>query len=252
MVLLLVLVLALPGLGQVAIDATLGWGGVPVLERVNPLWVTLENPSGVPTAGVLEVRAEIGSPWRGRAERGLACPVVLAPGARTTLVFPWPVLRGTRELSLELLGDYGPVASLSLPVSPAVTPLSGTVGGPGQGITLSPTDLADPLLLHPFGTVSVAVSIAPAARSVLLAWAALLGGDLSGLPAPTPWPWPDREGLVRAFARIGLPHPPLAPLALAVAAYLFGIGLFLPPAARGRFVIPAASLALALGLSLIC
>lgn len=252
MVLLFVLALALPALGGVNIEATLGWGGVPVLGRVNPLWVTVDNPSGTPVVGVLEVDAEIGSPWRGRAERGLTAPVVLAPGGKTTFLFPWPLQRGTRELFVSLFSDSGSLAATSLPVAPAVAPLSGTVGEFGQGVLLSPADLDDPLLLHALGEIGVSTPLAQEERAVLLAWAAFLGGKLSGLSSLSPWPWPDREGLVRAFSRLDLPHPPLAPLAAGVAAYLLGIGFFLPPAARGRFRLPGLFLCLALGLSLFC
>jgi len=250
--LLVVLALSLSCLGQVGMEATLGWGGVPVLGRVNPLWVTVDNPTGAPVVGTLQVLARIGSPWRGEARRALSAPVLLAPGGRATFLFPWPVQRGTRELSLTLLAEAGPLATSVVPVSPTPTPLTGTVGGPGPGISLSPADLADPLLLHPLGAISVAAPLSPEGREALSAWAAYLGGELSGFASPSRWSWPEGEGLSRAFARLPLPRPPLAPLALAVATYLLGIGFFLPPACRGRFRPAAISLGVSLGLALFC
>ena len=234
MVFALVMVLSLSCLGQVRMEATLGWGGVPVLERVNPLWVTVVNPGAGPLAGTLTVEAEIGSPWRGVARRALRVPVLLPPGGRGAFTFPWPLRRGTRELRLRLTTPAGTVGDAVLPISPAMEPLSGTVGGEGPGYPLAPGDITDPLLLHPFGELRVEAPLGPDQEAALLAWAVYLGGRLTGLPAPAAWPWPEPDGLSRAFVRLPLPRPPLAPLAISVAAYLLGIGFFLPPAARGR------------------
>jgi len=170
----LVLALALPCLGQAELQATLGWGGVPVLERVNPLWVGVTNLGAGPLAGTLTVEAEIGSPWRGVASRALTAPVLLPPGGRAAFTFPWPLRRGTRELRLRLLTPEGTAGSMVLPFSPAMEPLTGTVGGAGPGYSLAPADLTDPLLLHPFGELHVAVPVAPRQEAVLLAWACLL------------------------------------------------------------------------------
>ncbi|HAF70388.1 TPA: hypothetical protein DCL37_03400, partial [Candidatus Acetothermia bacterium] len=250
MAFLIALALALPALGEISVDASLGWGGVAVLGRVNPLWVTVKNPSGASVVGTLEVEWQIGSPWRGRAERCLSAPVVLAPRGQAKLLFPCPVERGTRELSIKVLSGSTPLATASLPVSPAAAPLSGSAGGMAQGVILAPQDLTDPLLLHPFGKIKATTPLPAEAQEALLSWAAFLGGELSGLPPPTPWEWPDRDDLSQAFSRLSLPHPPLAPLALAVATYLLGIGFFLPPAAHGRFRPLTISLTVTWGLSL--
>ncbi|MCD5408410.1 hypothetical protein LR090_04170, partial [Candidatus Bipolaricaulota bacterium] len=109
-----------------------------------------------------------------------------------------------------------------LPLSPAMEPLTGTVGEAGPGYPLTPADLTDPLLLHPFGDLLVRAPLSPPQRAVVRAWAAYLGGELAGPSPPETWPWPDRDGLSRAFARLPLPRPPLAPLAIAVAVYLLG------------------------------
>lgn len=228
MVFALVMVLAVPVLGQVELQATLGWGGVPVLERVNPLWVTVANLGAGPIAGTLVVEAEIGSPWRGVARRALRAPVLLPPGGQATLLFPWPLRRGTRALRLHLATPEGTAGSTMLPLSPAMEPLTGTVGEAGPGYPLTPADLTDPLLLHPFGDLLVRAPLSPPQRAVVRAWAAYLGGELAGPSPPETWPWPDRDGLSRAFARLHLPRPPLAPLAIAVAVYLLGIGFLLP------------------------
>jgi len=251
--LIAVALLAFPGRAQVDISAELGWGGAAVLGRVNPLWVTVRSTQASPLSGTLVAVGGYGSPWRGRGERELVAPVLVPPGGTVTLMFPWPVERGTRTLSLKLMARDLQVAATEVPVTPVTSPLSGFVGPPGRGVSLSPSDLIDPLFLHPFQEITLGrLPLGEDERAVLSAWATYLGGELAPDRGLIPLPWPNREDLLTEFSRTPLPRPPLAPLALAVAVYLAGIGFFLPPAARGRALPTALPLIIASALALFC
>lgn len=250
--LIAVVLLALPGWAQVNISAELGWGGTAVLGRVNPIWVRMRSTQAAPVSGTLVVAGEYGSPWRGQGKRELSAPILVPPGGTVTLIFPWPVERGMRTLSLKLVtGDLK--LATEIPVESVTSPLSGFVGPSGRGVSLSPSDLIDPLLLHPFQEITLGrLPLSESERAVLSAWATYLGGKLPSERGIISLPWPNRDDLAAEFSRTPLPHPPLAPLALAVALYLVGIGFFLPPAARGRSLPTGLPLAIALGLSLFC
>jgi len=243
-------------LGQVTIEATLGWGGIPVLDRVNPLWIEVANLGEELVAGELAVVGEVGTPWRGEARRSFSAPLAIPPRGQARFLLPWELARGTRELSITVLSPAGTaLASLRLPIQAALTPLEGSVG-PGPGIPLHPEELTDPILLHPFSRIRVAEGsgLGEEEWGVLASWAAWLGGELEAGGRRGRWgrPWPPREALEAALLGSRLPRPPLGPLVGALGAYLLGAGFALGGLARGRWALAGLFFGLSLALALFC
>ena len=67
-----------------------GWGGQAVVSAVNPLWLSISNPSPSPFSGEVRISGKIGSPWRGEAFYALRLPVFLAPTGAPNSSFPGP------------------------------------------------------------------------------------------------------------------------------------------------------------------
>lgn len=255
MALLWGLMFAGPALGQVALEATLGWGGIPVLDRVNPLWITVANLRGELWTGELRVTGEVGTPWRGEARHSFSAPLAIPPGGQARFLLPWEIVRGTRELFLTAVSREGEeVASLRLPVQAALTPLEGSVG-PGPGIPLYPEDLTDPVLLHPFGRIAVApgIRLGEEEWGVLEDWARCLGGELVAEGRRNPsLGWLPREALEGMLLQSRLPSPPLGPLVGALVFYLVGAGFSLGGLSRGRWAPLGLFFGLSAALALFC
>ncbi len=244
---LLPLLVGVGGWAQVQLTAELGWQGIPVARAVNPLWVTVENRSPSVLSGTLRAVGEAGSGWRGRVTQGLRALLLLPPGGRARLLFPWPVEVGGEPLRISVEAEGRELVRISLPVRAALEkPLALVgVGGDlpgGPAAFLAPEDFpADPILLDPFRAVRVAVPLPARARETLRAWAAFGGGAVEGVLAPPSLP-PLGEEPLRALLRdrARQERPTLLLLALS-AAYLALLGYALAALGRGR-PAPAAGL----------
>lgn len=244
---LLALLVGVGGGAQVQLAAELGWQGIPVAGAVNPLWVAVENRSPSVLSGTLRVAGDAGSGWRGRVAQALQAPLLLPPGGRARLLFPWPVEVGGEPLRMGVEAEGRELAWISLPVRAALEkPLALVgIGGDlpgGPAAFLAPEDVpADPILLDPFWAVRVSAPLPERAREALRAWAAFGGGVVEGAGAPPPLP-PLGEEPLRALLRdrARQERPTLLLLALS-AAYLALLGYALAALGRGR-PAPAAGL----------
>jgi hypothetical protein len=242
MILLLVL-LAFPGF-SLEIGLELGWAGRPVLDAVNPLWITISNPDSAAVRGELQVTMEFGSAWRGAGTYAATVPFVVGAFSKARFLLPWPVraggflVRATAFSGKERLGE----GELRFSVEPG--PLRASVGPPPKPVDFlfSPADLpADPLLLSPFSELQVSIPLRASEKDVVQAWQVFLSGEvrveaevlrdyLAGLrPASSRW-------------IILLPGLFL---------YVLGLTLALPRLAQGRPNLPVFLLAVFLAFSLV-
>lgn len=226
--------------GQVRVGVELGWHGQAVAAAVNPLTITVENGNRSVLSGVVRAEQRVGSGWRGQVTQRLEAPVVLAPGGRTRLVFPWPVEAGSDPIVVVVTSGGTELASATAPLRLRLekpVAVVGTGGGPSgrPALVLAPDELPlDPLLLSPFAEVWIGpTEVVPApARDALRAWAAFGGGKVTGLPVP-PAIAPLRDGDVQRGLR---DHPPRrAPVGLLIAgaiAYLIAVAYALADLCR--------------------
>ncbi|QAA76654.1 MAG: hypothetical protein BIP78_0888 [Candidatus Bipolaricaulis sibiricus] len=228
------------GWGQVRLGGELGWQGVAVVGVVNPLVVTVDNAASTVLSATLRVEQRVGSGWRGHVVQRLEVPLLVAPGARMRVVFPWPVEVGSEPATVVLESDGGPLARVELPLRPMLEKPVAVVGTltqstPGPVVALAADDLPDePLLLSPFAAVEVApgVVLSAAARDALRAWVAFGGGTVSGVPVPAV-AGTVRDSDLREALRDHRPRP--APVGLLLgwtAVYLIAVGYALAPLSR--------------------
>ncbi len=178
MIFLVLLLWASPGL-SLEIELELGWGKRPVLDAINPLWVTLTNPGPDVVQGELRLTMEFGSPWRGIGTYSAWVSCAVGPRGKTRLVLPWPVRAGGVVLRAAVLAGARRLAEKELRISPDPESLRAGIGPPTPGLDLllSPAELpADPLLLSPFSEVRVLSPLSGRAEDVVRAWQAFLGG----------------------------------------------------------------------------
>ncbi len=247
---LLALLLSVSG-AAVEVSWEVGWAGQPVVSVVNPLWLTVSNPSAQPFSGEVQVRGTAGSPWRGEATRTASAPIFLAPWGRTTLVLPWSVDPGMTGLQVRVFSGETEVFAREVALRLEAARLHGGIGPPGMWprIFLSPADLPDdPLLLWPFSELEVSVPLALPAAEVVRAWQAFLGGKSSfgrsGVASVQGEPLRQRLRALR-------PAPPIwSVLVPGIVLYLVALGPGLGGLARGRAGLLRVLVALFLGLSL--
>ncbi|MCX7750400.1 MAG: hypothetical protein N2320_02390 [Candidatus Bipolaricaulota bacterium] len=245
---LLALPIAVAGWAEVRLSAELGWGGIAVADAVNPLWITVENPSASVFTGSLHVAQETGSGWRGRVGQRLTAPLLLPPGGRARLLFPWPLPAGTEPLAVWVEADGREEARLSVPVRPSLekpVAVVGSAGPPPQGpaVFLAPDELpAAPALLSPFLRVFVPATLPPQAAEALAAWAAFAGGEVEGRSVPSPLPPPGEEALRTALRAHTARDGTALPILGLTVAYLVLLGFALARLPRGRWA-PLAALA---------
>ncbi|MGQ9699861.1 MAG: hypothetical protein ACUVQS_02185 [Candidatus Bipolaricaulaceae bacterium] len=229
-----------------------GWAGQPVAFVVNPLWLTLSNPSSQPFSGEVLILGTAGSPWRGEAERTAVIPVFLAPRGRTTLLLPWPLEPGMTTLWVRVFSEEAEVFARDFSLGfLGGTRLVGGIGpaGVGPGIFISPADFpSDPLLLWPFAELAISGTLAPQAAEVVGAWQVFLGGktipDYRGVGSVQP------EALRERMQNLQ-PLPPIwSVLVPGLLLYLVGLGPGLSRLARGRAGFLWATVAVFLCLSL--
>lgn len=248
---LLVLLLGVSG-AALEVGLEVGWAGQPVAFVVNPLWLTLSNPSSRPFSGEVLISGKVGSPWRGEAERTAVIPMFLAPWGRTTLLLPWSLEPGMTALQVRVFSGGTEVFARDFPLGfLGGTRLSGGIGpaGVGPGIFIAPADLpSNPLLLWPFSELGISGTLAPQAAEVVRAWQAFLGGKTT----------PDHRGVASVQAEAlrerlrGLqPLPPIwSVLVPGLLLYLVVLGPGLSRLARGRAGFLLATVTVFLCLSL--
>lgn len=228
-------------IAQVRVEGELGWQGHAVAGVVNPLTITVENAGNSVLAAALRVEQDVGSGWRGRAMQRLTAPILLAPGGRRRLVFPWPVEAGSDPIKIVVESEGAELARLSLPLRLGVEKPVAVVGGVAEWPSLGPVvflaseDLPnDPVLLSSFSEVRVAptVFVPGGARDALAAWVAFAGGGVSGLPAPEALS-PLRDDDLRQALRDHGPRPaPVGVLLGGTGFYLLGLGYALASGSR--------------------
>ena len=242
MILLLIL-LAFPGF-SLEIGLELGWAGRPVLDAVNPLWVTLSNPDPAVVRGELRVTMEFGSAWRGIGTYTAALPFVVGGFAKTRLLLPWPVragsvlVRAAAFAGKEKLGE----GELRFTVEPG--PLRAGIGPPLEPVDFlfSPAELpTEPLLLSPFSELHVSLPLRASEKDAVQAWQVFLSGEV-GVEA---------EVLRDYLAGLRPASPRWIILLPGLFLYVLGLTLVLPRLAQGRPKLPAVFLAVFLAFSLV-
>ena len=228
--LILSFALSLPAHGAPVIRASLGWQGIPVMDAVNPLYISVSNPDPVPLRAELVVSQRTGSPWRGWARLSMALDVLLTPGGRASYLLPWPVGPGARTLSLALRRGGETIAAEEIALGRAAEGLHGYLGPPPAApayppVPISPLDLSDPVLLSPFRALSYKRGSLPAAaREAVAAWEAYL--------SERGWAFPPRTALAEALGEVPLAPRPLGAVAAGSALYLILLGFALGRCAR--------------------
>ncbi len=228
------------GVAQVRVGGELGWQGIAVAGEVNPLAITVENGTGAVLSATLRAEQRLGSGWRGQVLQRLRVPVLLAPGGRTRLLFPWPVEAGSDPITVVLESGGAALAQATLPLRLEVekpVAVAGALVGPSSGpvLVLSPADLPEePLLLGPFSAVEVApAAFVPAvARDALQAWATFGGGAVRGVPVPVATVGLRETDLRQALREHGQRSPPLGLVLGGTAIYLAVLGYALRPLSR--------------------
>ncbi|NOX44369.1 MAG: hypothetical protein GXO72_01335, partial [Caldiserica bacterium] len=120
----------LPAHGAPTLRASLGWQGIPVVDAVNPLYVSIANPDPDPLRGELEASQRVGSPWRGWARVSMALEFLLPPGGKATYPLPWPLVSGARAISLRLRRGEEVLVEREVPVPRPADGLHGYLGPP--------------------------------------------------------------------------------------------------------------------------
>ncbi|MFN3347233.1 MAG: hypothetical protein ACK42E_05455, partial [Candidatus Bipolaricaulaceae bacterium] len=218
------------------IELVLGWAGRPVLEAVNPLWVTLTNPQPTPLVGELRLTMEFGSPWRGMGTYSATLPVAVAGLGKTRLLLPWPVQVGSSRLRAAVFAEGKNLGERELVFTPELEPLRAGLGPPAPSLDLflSPAELPpDPLLLSPFSELRPLLPLSGWAEEVVRAWASFLSGEVRV----------DGEAWRSHLAGIRPPSPDWSLLFPGLFLYVLCLVVLLPGLAQGR---PQLALALLL------
>ena len=249
----MILLAFLLGVSGAALEVGLevGWAGQPVLSVVNPLWLTLSNPSPQPFSGEVHIRGTAGSPWRGEAVRTAVIPVFLGAWGRTVWVLPWSIYQGMTTIQVRVFSRGTEVFAREFSLQVEALRLPGKIGPPGfwSGIVISPTDFPqDPLLLWPFAELEISGPLAPEGKEVIRAWQAFLGGRSAlgptGVASIQAEPFRQRLSLLR-------PVPPIWSILIpGLILYLVALGPGLGRMVRGRSGLLCAVVLAFLGLSL--
>ena len=234
MILLALLVWGIPGF-SLELELALGWAGRPVLEAVNPLWVTLTNPAPTLVTGELRLAMEFGSPWRGRSTYAATVPVAVGGFGKVRLLLPWPVQLGSAVLRAVVVAEGKTLGQQELRFTPELEPLRAGIGPPlpAVDLVLSPAELpADPLLLSPFSELQVFLPVSGRAAEVVRAWRTFWGGEVRV----------DAEELRKHLAGLRPPPPQWAFLLPGLFLYVLVLVVVFPGLAHGRPQLTAAAL----------
>lgn len=243
MILLLVL-LVFPGF-SLEIGLELGWAGRPVLDAVNPLWVTLSNPDPAVVRGELRMTMEFGSAWRGTGTYTAAVPFVVGGFSKARLLLPWPVRAGSFLVRAAAFAGKEKLGEGELRFTVELGPLRACIGPPPEPVDflLSPAELpAEPLLLSPFSELHVSLPLRASEKDVVQAWQVFLSGEVVGVEAEVLRDY--LAGLRPASSRWIILLPGLF-------LYVLGLTLALPRLAQGRPKFPGVLLAIFLAFSLV-
>lgn len=221
-------------------EVELGWSGRPVLDAVNPLWLTLANPGPDLVSGELWVQGEIGSPWRGTATYTAVVPFSLGPFSRMRFLLPWPARVGSYFLHVSAHVGGAKVLEKRVEFVPEGMLRAG-IGPPKEPLDVVLNELpADPLLLSPFSEIHSFTSLRKDEEDVLWAWKVFLAGEVRV----------EAEQALAGLAEIRPPAPEWRALAPGLSLYLLGLGLVLPGLSRGRSGVFLVFLLAFLGFSL--
>lgn len=225
------------------VDLALGWAGRPVLDAVNPLWVTLTNTEPTVISGELRVSGTFGSPWRGQARYTAIIPFSLGAFSKARFLLPWPVQVGTFAVTAAVYVGAQKIAEKEVRFSPEPGPMRAGIGPPSEPVDffLSPAELPpDPLFLSPCADLLIFSPLSANEADVVRAWQTFFGKEGIRL---------EPEAIRARLTALRPPSPRWWAIVPGLFVYLLAMNFALPRLSRGRPGLVLFSLALFLVLS---